>query len=42
MEKQDEPRIRRDEHRRKLGQMDKGTMDKLARLPGENGGGQDA
>jgi len=36
--KQDESRTRRDEQRRKYSKMDKGTKDKLARLPGESGG----
>jgi hypothetical protein len=39
MEKWDKPRTRRDERRRKCSKMDKGVKDKLARSPGENGGG---
>jgi hypothetical protein len=33
------PRTRRDERRRIYSKMDKGARDKLARSPGENGGG---
>ena len=42
MQKSDESRIRRDEHRRKYNKMDKRAKDKLVRSPRENGGGQDA
>jgi hypothetical protein len=42
MEMWDEPRIRRNEERRKYSKMDKGTKDKLVRSRGENGGEQDA
>jgi hypothetical protein len=34
-----DPRTRRVERRRKYSKMDKGEKDKLARSPGENGGG---
>jgi hypothetical protein len=34
-----ESRTRRDEGRRKYSKMNKETKDKLARSPGENGGG---
>jgi hypothetical protein len=37
MEKEDEPRTRRDERMRKYSKMDKGAKDKLARSPGKNG-----
>jgi hypothetical protein len=39
MEKEDKPRTRIDERRRKYSKMDKGAKDELARSPGENGGG---
>ena len=39
MEKLNESRTRRDEQRRKYSKMDKRAKDKLARSPGENGGG---
>ena len=41
MEKQDKPKTRRDEQRRKYSEIDKKGKDKLVRSPGENGGGQD-
>jgi len=42
MGKSDESRTRRDEQRKKYSKIDKRAKDKLARSPGENGGGYDA
>jgi hypothetical protein len=42
MEKSDESRTRRDEHRRKYCRMERRAKAKLVRSPRERGGGQDA